>query len=80
MTVYDMLLNKIIVENNLKSSADIINWADSNTKNDCANTSTYFKSSRRLEVNGVETNCRFCTPDNVCWDISNILNPTIGIG
>ena len=80
MTVYDMVLNKIVVENNLKSNAELIAWADSDTKNDCANTSAYFKVSRNLQVNGVDTNCRFCSSDNVCWDISNILNPNIGIG
>ena len=84
MTVYDMALNKIVVENGIKSN-DALYSSDPSDKiafapqDNCTRSSAYFKINRTLnDDNG--TNCRFCSSDNVCWDISNILKPIIGIG
>ena len=64
----------MVIENGIKSDTALVDWADSNTKNDCANTSVYFKAARNLEVNGNATNCKFRAADGVFWDISDIKN------
>ena len=79
MSVYDTALNKMVIENGIKSDTALTNWADSNTKNDCANTSAYFKVARNLEVNGNATNCKFRASDGVFWDISDIKKPLIAL-
>ena len=79
MTVYDTALNKMVIENGIKSDTALTNWADSNTKNDCANTSAYFKVSRNLEVNGNSSNCKFRAADGVFWDISDIKKPLVAL-
>ncbi len=70
MSVYDMAIQKMAVENNLKTDTALANWA--NSVADCGNTSPYFKI-----VSG--SGCQFKTPDGVWWNISDILNPAIGL-
>ena len=70
MTSYEAALSKMVIENNLKSDADIDNWAD----DDCSNTRAYFKPTR----NG-DDNCTFMTADGVWWNISDIKNPVISV-
>ena len=79
MTVYDTALNKMVIENGIKSDTALSDWADSNTKNDCTNTSAYFKVSRNLELNGSETHCKFRASDGVFWDISDIKKPLVAL-
>ena len=69
----------MVIENGIKSDTALTNWADSDTKNDCANTSAYFKVSRNLELNGSETHCKFRAADGVFWDISDIKKPLIAL-
>ena len=77
MTVYDMAINKIVVENQLKSERAVRDWADANGT--CVNSSAYFKVSENLVENGNQNTCKFRTSDGVWWDITDILNPTIGL-
>ena len=69
MTVYDMAITKMTVENDLRSDTELINWADNAEKNDCANTSAYFKAK----------SCKFKTADGVWWYIDKIMNPIIAL-
>ena len=76
MTVYDMALNKIVVENQLKSDRAVQDWAGSS----CENSINYFKvNSFVKDENGVENLCKFKSADGVWWNITNVLNPTIGL-
>ena len=71
MTVYDMLLSKIVVENNLKDNAALTNWGNNNN---CVNSKPYFKSAE-----DTNNNCIFKSSDNIWWDISDITKPIIGL-
>ena len=77
MTVYDMAINKIIVENNLKSEGAVENWANANGP--CTNSSGEFKVSENITENGVINVCKFKDANGIWWDITDILNPTIGL-
>ena len=77
MTVYDMALNKIVIENNLKSEEAVENWANANGP--CINSSDEFKVSENVTENGVVNTCKFKDASGIWWDITNILNPTIGL-
>ena len=62
MSVYDFLINKIVIENDLKSNNAVQDWADEN----CNNSSSYFKVSKTSE--NIEENkefCKFKTSDGV---------------
>lgn len=72
MTVYDYMVSKISVENNLKSAGELRKWADA----DCTNTSAYFKIAEKLST---ENNCTFRVPDGVYWDITDITKPIIAL-
>ena len=76
MTVYDTAINKFIVENDLKSDAAVYQIAP---KNNCTFTSQYFKAVENIEENGNQNLCKFKSADGVWWDISDILNPIIGL-
>ena len=69
VTVYDSAINKMVVENSLKSDDALLNWAD----NDCTNTSAYFKIVEKVDG----SNCTFKAPDGLYWDISDIENPIV---
>ena len=69
MTVYDLAITKMTVENDLRSDKELENWADNAEKNDCANTSAYFKAK----------SCKFKTADGVWWYIDKIMNPIIAL-
>ena len=75
MSVYESALNKMVIENNIKSDTGIINWAEE----DCSNTSAYFKSAQNLEEDGNETLCKFRASDGVFWDISDIKRPIVAL-
>ena len=72
MTVYDLAITRMTVENDLRSEADLKAWAD----DDCSNTSKYFKVSK---FDGSENKCQFKTSDGVWWNISDIMNPIIAL-
>ena len=76
MTVYDTAISKIVVENQLKSDDAIYKAAP---KNNCILTSQYFKAVENVEENGNQNLCKFKSADGVWWDISDILNPVIGL-
>ena len=76
MTVYDTAINKFIIENQLKSDAAVYQIAP---KNNCTFTSQYFKAVENIEENGNKNLCKFKSTDGVWWDISDILNPIIGL-
>ena len=67
MAAYESALNKMIIENDLKSDDTLTAWADAN----CANSTNYFKKVQ--DVNG----CIFKTSDGIWWNISNIERPVI---
>lgn len=71
MTVYDMSLSKMVVENNLKSNEALTQWGNGNN---CVNTRAYFKSAE-----DGNNNCIFKSSDNVWWDITDITRPIIGL-
>ena len=68
MTVYDVVLSKYTIENNIKSQEDLNNLAGEN----CANTRPYFKS-----VQDGFDNCTFRTADGMWWNIREIDKPLI---
>jgi len=72
VTVYEQTIQSIIIENNILSDAALSQWADSKNKNNCSNTSQYFKIS---DGNG----CIFKTSDGLWWDIDNISKPIIAL-
>ena len=76
MTVYDMAVNKIVVENGLKSDEAVYQIAPIG---DCHFTSQYFKVAENVVENGNQNLCKFRTNDGVWWDISDILKPVIGL-
>ena len=69
MASYDTAINKMIIENGLKSESLLKEWAESN---DCANSVEYFKYVKR-------DGCIFKTSDGVYWDIGNITSPIIAM-
>ena len=73
MTVYDMVLNKMVVENGIKSNDALINEfnADHNN-NSCAKSRAYFKSAQ----DGVN-DCTFRASDGLWWNIEDITHPII---
>ena len=66
MTVYDKVMNTIIIENELRSEDATISWEEEN----CSNASKYFK---KVSANG----CVFKTSDGIWWDIADITRPVI---
>ena len=76
MTVYDTGINKIVIENQLKSDRAVQDWAGVN----CENSINYFKvNSFAKNENGADNNCRFRASDGIWWDISDILNPKVAL-
>ncbi len=69
MAAYEAMFNKMVMENELRSSLAITSWADG-TDNNCANISVYFKKS-------IDKGCTFKTSDGVWWNIANIQRPII---
>ena len=73
MTVYDMALNKIVVENGIKSNDALINEFNADKNNgSCAKSRAYFKS-----VQDGANNCIFRASDGVWWNIEDITHPII---
>ena len=66
MAAYESALNKMIIENDLKSHETLTAWAGAN----CANSTNYFK---KVQGDG----CIFKTSDGIWWNISNIERPLI---
>ena len=73
MAVYDTAINKMVVENGIKSNDALINEfnADKNN-NSCAKSRAYFKVSQ----DGAN-DCTFRASDGVWWNISDINHPII---
>ena len=69
MTVYDMALNKMVVENDFKNTTALTDWGNGNN---CVNTKPYFKVA---EENA--NNCIFRSSDGVWWNIEDITHPII---
>ena len=72
MSAYENLVTRIVLENGIKTDSDFKSWADSEEKNQCANTSNYFKIKKG-------SGCMFKTYDDVNWYIDDILNPVISV-
>ena len=70
MTVYDMAINKMVVENNFKSNTALTDWANGNN---CVNTREYFKI-----VQDGKNGCIFSTSGGLWWNITDITKPIIG--
>ena len=66
MAAYESALNKMIIENDLKSDDTLTAWAGAN----CANSTNYFK---KVQGDG----CIFKTSDGIWWNISDIERPLI---
>ena len=76
MTVYDMGISKMVVENGIKSNDALINEFNADKNNgSCAKSRAYFKS---VEENA-NNNCIFKSSDGVWWDISDITRPKIDL-
>ena len=76
MTVYDTGINKIVIENQLKSDRAVQDWAGVN----CENSINYFKvNSFSKKEDETDNLCRFRASDGVWWNISDILNPIIAL-
>ena len=69
MTVYDTAINKMVVENGIKSNEALIQFGNNN---ECANTKPYFKVSQEDE-----NNCIFRSSDGVWWNIEDITHPIV---
>ena len=69
MAVYDLAIQKMTIENDLKNISALKDYAESN---DCENSYKYF---RTIEKDG----CKFTSPDKVYWDISEIDHPIIAL-
>ena len=69
MAAYESALNKMIIENDLKSDTALNEWAGATAN--CGNPSNYFKKVQ--DVNG----CIFKTSDGIWWNISDIERPLI---
>ena len=70
MTVYDMAINKMVVENNFKSNTALTDWANGNN---CVNTREYFKI-----VHDGKNGCIFSTAGGLWWNISDITKLIVG--
>ena len=68
MAAYESALNKMIIENDLKSDTALNEWAG--TTANCGNPSNYFK---KVQGDG----CIFKTSDGIWWNISDIERPVI---
>ena len=68
MAAYESAINKMIIENDLKSDTALTEWG--NITN-CTNSTNYFKKSK--DING----CIFKTTDGIWWNISDITRPVI---
>ncbi len=72
MTVYDFIMQNMVIENDIHSESELRLWADTEEKNQCANTSAYFKIA-----NG--NGCLFKTVDGIYWYINDIMNPIVSV-
>ena len=68
MAAYESALNKMIIENDLKSDTALNEWAGAVAN--CDNQSNYFK---KVQGDG----CTFKTSDGIWWNISDIERPII---
>ena len=68
MAAYESALNKMIIENDLKSDTALNEWASATAN--CGNPSNYFK---KVQGDG----CVFKTSDGIWWNISDIERPVI---
>ncbi len=73
MATYETMLNKVIIENQIKTDGELVQWADADEG--CANVKNYFKITQTDGNNP----CQFKTSDKVWWDVSNIERPMIAI-
>ena len=67
MKVYDFAVTKMTIENDLKSSSALQEWA---SKDDCNNSVSYFKTTKRSK-------CTFRTSDGLWWNIDDMVRPVI---
>ena len=70
VSTFETAMSKIIIENNIKTTTELINWA--NQEDNCQNTTKYFKKT-------VDNGCIFKTANNVWWNIENPERPIIYI-
>ncbi len=67
MKIYDLAVTKMTIENDLKSSSALQEWA---SKDDCDNSVRYFKTTYRSK-------CTFRTSDGLWWNVDDMLRPVI---
>ena len=74
LTVYEALIEKTRIENNLQSLEEINNWT--NNDGNCTNGRKYFKIIKEFNDNNTPS-CKFMTSEKLWWDISTISKPII---
>lgn len=74
MGVYETMMSKIVVENDLKSNAAIQAW---NTPDEDGNypVSNYIKYTKYAN----DSKCQFCAADKVCYNFCDIQSPIIAL-
>ena len=72
MTVYDLAIQKMALDNDIKSEQELRTWADTEERNQCANTSVYFKITKG-------SGCIFQTGDGISWYINDIMKPVVSV-
>ena len=70
MMVYDVVIQKMTIENDLRTGADLKWWANSDSK--CTNVKSYFRKAGGY-------GCILVTSDRIYWDVSDITNPLISV-
>ena len=70
MTVYERAINKMTIDNELRSNGALGNYATTQQSAGCEDTFKYFKASQGQ-------GCMFRTSDGVWWDITDIRRPII---
>ena len=70
MSAYELAIQKMTIENDLKSVGALEEWA--NPDRECEDTRQYFKT---VEGEG----CIFKTSDGLWWNISDIMHPVISL-
>ena len=72
MTVYDLALSKIVLDNDIKNNSMLAQYAEEQKEANCEDSSKYFKKSKETS-NG----CIFMTSDKVWYNIEDIRRPVI---
>ena len=69
MATYEKALNQIVIDNDIKTDAELTSWTQE--QNDCDKTIKYFNPVEEVDP------CIVKMPDGLWWDIGDIKNPII---